>query len=154
MSELALFKRKHDAPPVGDVVFVPVASLTPREVAIHEAARQIFGSLVGIHTVLDIDDLFTEAQVQLNDGLAFPATRLHSFLEQAMESCEDVVLWYSSDYSDLPMTSDREELLALVEAGVDSPLCECYIHWRRSESLELCRVGRDSNGTISSKSGA
>ncbi len=83
-----------------------------------------------------VDNLFTEAQHELNRDRPFGDTRLGRVMAGVQPSCCEALLWYSDDWSDLPQILDWKALVEAVEEGIRQPSCEVYAHYKRSRDDE------------------
>ncbi|MFW6067701.1 MAG: hypothetical protein ACOC97_05130 [Myxococcota bacterium] len=61
------------------------------------------------------DDLFTEAQVKLQEQRPFGSTPLGELLYAAAQGGCAIAMWYAHEWSDLPVVRERGELLTCVE---------------------------------------
>lgn len=79
----------------------------------------------------NIDSLMVDAQrAVIGDGV-FKDTDLYIAIEKIVESIDELVFWYGSDYDDLECVDDIPRLLNLLELSVNDSCCEAYIHYKR-----------------------
>lgn len=65
----------------------------------------------------------------MNEGLPFRNTCTSQLLESLSHLSLSIALWYSDDYTELPVTRDFQVFLREVEAGLNTDSVECYIHF-------------------------
>jgi hypothetical protein len=68
-----------------------------------------------------VDDLFTQAQMEIFNGRSIHETDAGKLLLNLFQSCREVVLFYSSDFDDLPECTNIE----IAMDGISAELTDC-----------------------------
>lgn len=84
-------------------------------------------------TDLDIDEVCTQAQADLQQNIPFENTKLYCLLENILKNAKEVVLWYGDYYTDLPQTTSPKEFFENIKQAVRQPACETYIWYIKKE---------------------
>lgn len=53
-------------------------------------------------------------------------------------SCDEIVTWYSDYYDDLPIVTDKNEFIKVIEDGLKDPCCEAYVWFKKVMEDKLC----------------
>lgn len=94
---------------------------------------------IEIDEYTDIDEYFTEAQRQINNGTKFFETKIYKVLKQLLNYNVEIVMWYSEFYDDIPNVCSEQELFENVFNGITdkSGMCEVYVRYKKIESRLL-----------------
>jgi hypothetical protein len=82
-----------------------------------------------------VHDLFSDAQTQISEGISIEETRIGQLLLRLFRSCQEVVLWYSSDFDDLPEFTDIEAAMKEISSELMRSAGEIYLRFR-GDSIE------------------
>ena len=116
-----------------------IIPLTQNNTFLWHVAHKIFKQLriveklwfLSRHENEDFDILFTQAQHDIYSGKPLEETLLGKFLSSAIESVDEIVMWYASDWEDLTLVYDKKEFLFLLKEGIEEPMCEAYLRYIR-----------------------
>jgi hypothetical protein len=107
---------------------------------LNRIAQQIFteeqlrGCWCPVNVVGEIvHDLFSQAQTALLDGESIYDTIIGQCLVQLFQSCQEVVLWYSSDFDDLPQYTIIEVAMNEISTQLIIESGEVYLHFIKSD---------------------
>lgn len=81
---------------------------------------------------LDIDDYFTEAQVQIGFGLDFENSKIYKIIKEILKNNVEIIMWYSDFYEDIPVALSEEQLFNEVFNGITDKrgMCEVYVRFK------------------------
>ena len=101
-----------------------------------QAARELFGTTDGVKIPFtrhgaDIARLATDAYNATHNSRSFETTDLYRVLRILLERCDDIVLWWSNDWSDLPVWANQETFLEDVGRQLAEPVGDVYCRWQR-----------------------
>ena len=129
MSQFILCKTSSD---LSNQSGIKVSECPGGQRALMRVVREYFPDDEGddIWFIENIDSLFTQAQEEVYDR-AFEKTELYILLHELYDVSDRLVLWYSDDYQDLDCVATKEEFFNIVEEGIKTPICECYIYLQK-----------------------
>jgi hypothetical protein len=118
-----------------------IIRLTQNHTFLWHAAHKIFNPLTKMenmwffsrHENEDFDILFTQAQHDIYSGKSLEETLLGKFLSSVLESVDEIVMWYASDWEDLTLVYDKKGFLFLVKEGLENSMCEAYLRYIRCD---------------------
>jgi hypothetical protein len=80
-----------------------------------------------------VHDLFSQAQTALLEGESIYDTIIGQCLVQLFQSCQEIVLWYSSDFDDLPQYTIIEAAMNEISAQLIIESGEVFLHFIKPE---------------------
>jgi hypothetical protein len=77
-----------------------------------------------------VHDLFSQAQLQISEGENIEKTIIGKLLLRLFRSCQEIVLWYSADFNDLPEFTDIEAAMNEISSALMESDGEVYLRFR------------------------
>jgi hypothetical protein len=77
-----------------------------------------------------VHDLFSLARTQISAGISIEATIIGQLLLRLFRSCQEIVLWYSSDFNNLPEFTDIEAAMNEISSTLMELAGEIYLRFR------------------------
>ncbi len=78
-------------------------------------------------------ELLSQARSQISAGYSIEQTIIGKLLAQLFRSCEEVVLWYSNDFSELDEFTDIELVMPVISSELMQLAGEIYLHFKRKK---------------------
>lgn len=78
-----------------------------------------------------VDELFVDAQKYLMTEKKFESTHLYNIIKQISDICETIIFWYGSEYDDLDVVNDKNQLFLALKDALNDSMCECYSLYRK-----------------------
>lgn len=77
----------------------------------------------------DIDFYLTEAQVEIQNGVAYEQTKFYLIMKELLKNHVKIAMWYSEFYENLPLCKNEMQVLELCYEGITdiSGMCEVYL---------------------------
>jgi hypothetical protein len=87
-----------------------------------------------------IGNIFTDAHNALYNGRE-PSAEFRRVLRDMATACRSFVLWWGSDWEDLPTVESESALITEVVRQLRDPVGEVYIRWkRRGQRREIASI--------------
>ncbi len=102
-----------------------------------EIARELFPSADSEDVYVinangkSIEELMLDAQESLIMKSEFDETELSEVVEKLLPAVDELVFWYSSDYTDLDEAHDATHVLRALEDAVSESTCELYLRYQK-----------------------
>ena len=76
-----------------------------------------------------VHDLFNEAYKNIQQGMSINETVVGNLLLNVLPLCEEIVLWYSDDFHDLPCIENTEKFMSTISCDLMQDSGELYLRF-------------------------
>ncbi len=78
-----------------------------------------------------VHDLFNEAYNFVAEGQDFTETVFGKLILRVLPTCQEVAIWYSDNFQDLPSSNDEKEFVKLISYEMQKGLGETYLRFKQ-----------------------
>ena len=89
-----------------------------------------------------VHDLFNEAYKNIQQGIIFNETIIGTLLLNALPVCEEIVLWYSNDFFNLPCVENAKDFMSIIASDLMLDSGEMYLRFNASCSSPVTNFDR------------